>query len=301
MEYFLRIRALGKFPCVEISADEYDSAALSRKVLSAALAVEQEWDVLLKNYIELEQDLLSLAVSASVLNASEYRDFFVSTSLVNRRFVNLLTSAKMYVDQVPQSASGAITDLAKNEVVSKVKSMLAEQYDASFEYRFMEALRNFVQHRGAAVRSVSFGGAWTPEFNRKWNESRISPYALRETFVSDKSFKRAVFEEMPEKVNLTSAVRHYLERLGLVHKNLRTMLASQVEPARSLINNLIQKYRGVYSGKPIGLAAHCFNNGNEVGHVALFLEWDDVRQHLTMENSTLINISKRTVTGRTDA
>lgn len=294
MEHYLRLRVLGKNPKVEISALDYDSAAMARRALSAALAVEEKWDFLLANYIELEQELLSLATSNIALNDREYKEIFASNALVNRRLLNLLTAAKMYVDQIPQSVA-EIPDITKN-----VKELFSEHYDACFEYRFMEAFRNYVQHRGAPAHAVTIGAAWTPEFNREWSESYVHPFAMRSVLAADGKFKRSVLNEMPEKVNLMDAARHYLERLGAVHKEVRSVLSDRSDSARATIQRLIDKYSTLHAGKPVGLAAHRAHDNGEVEKVPILLDWDDVRLYLIRRNSTLINLSKRTVSGRTN-
>lgn len=298
MKCYLQIRALGELPRIAITGASYSGAHDARQHLSSALYIEQKWDILLQNYIELEKDILSLALEHVTLDDSGYATMSAALSIASKRYVNLLTSARMYVDQVPRLAVSILGVADSAEPNESVKALLSKQYDDCFEYRFMEALRNYVQHFGSPVHSLTSGASWTREFNREWSEASVQPYALRATLENDKSFKRSLLREMPEKVNLVVAVRRYMECLGLVQKRIRELVAPQVKSARSKVEGLIGKYAETHGKKPVGLAAHRVNSDGKIEHFPLLLEWDDVRIGLASRNSTLANISKRTVTGR---
>lgn len=299
MDNYLQVRAIGKFPQIAITTAEYDAAYMARQCLSLALHIEQKWDVLLQNYIELEKDLISLALERVTLSSFGYATMGEALSTANRRYINLLTAARMYVDQVPRLVESFFKSGVGTAPPQAVHALLSEQYDSYFEYRFMEALRNYVQHNGAPVHSLTVGSSWTPEFNKQWSEASVQPYAMRETIEEDKTFKPAVLREMPEKVNLVVAVRRYMECLGQVQQRIRDSIAPHADAARGCIERLRCNYADVLGKKPTGLSAHRAAADGKTEHLPLLLDWDDVRVGLASRNSTLVNISKRTVTGRT--
>jgi len=54
-EYFLKIAALGQFPIVEINKNDYTNIAHARETLTAALNIEESYDLALGNFLDLEK------------------------------------------------------------------------------------------------------------------------------------------------------------------------------------------------------------------------------------------------------
>src|SRR5699024_3545976 len=87
----------------------------ARVCLSAAFALEENYDLLLSNYRELELEAISAAVTDMTAKNHEYEDFFEVRTAINRRVINLLSATRMYLDQYPQSLKkiGASPESAK--------------------------------------------------------------------------------------------------------------------------------------------------------------------------------------------
>ena len=75
-----------------------------------------------------------------------YRSSHLDRVLTDRKIANLLSAARLYVDHAKQHVHRI---LALDPVTTfDVGATLSTQYDLRFGYRCMEALRNYVQHRG---------------------------------------------------------------------------------------------------------------------------------------------------------
>jgi hypothetical protein len=156
MDYYLQPAFLAPPPSMEITEGEYQDLLSSRIVLNAAFSLEENYDLLIGNYLELENSALALATTTMVRQSHEYHDMFELTSELNRRAVNFLSSARLFVDQILQRVRACGGER------SGIEKHFNKEYDDAFEYRFMEALRNHVQHSGSAVHGLSFGGQWVP-------------------------------------------------------------------------------------------------------------------------------------------
>lgn len=164
MDFYLQPAMLSAPPPMEISEEEYLSLHSARKVLNAAFSFEENYDLLVGNYIEIENAALGLTTATMARQLYEYDEMFELTSEMNRRAVNFLSTARLFVDQILQRIRGCGADK------TAIKKRLSEAYDASFDYRFMEQLRNHVQHSGSAIHGISFGGDWQP---RGTSERRV--------------------------------------------------------------------------------------------------------------------------------
>lgn len=285
MNYSLQPALLSPPPALEITGDNFLALKDARAVLNAIFAIEENFDLLIGNYLELETSALSLVANAMVRRVSEYREMFELRAEINRRAVNLLTAARLFVDHLPQRYRECIRD------PSEVKSLLSAEYDEHFEYRFMEALRNHVQHSGLAVHSLGITSQWLPPGQRVWDEHFLTALAVRSYLVEGSNFKAKVLAECPEKVDLLASARRYIESLGKVQGHVRRNTADLVANARKTMADAIAKYVSFAAASPIGLEARA-SSGERI---AVFLDWDDVRIKLAERNGPMTNLSVRTV------
>lgn len=296
MEYFLRLGTLGACPTLNIDSERFSLLKSSRHILSEALAIKEEYEMVISNYIDLEKESISVSISHMTRNYRGYVDSFDVRLALNRRFMNLLTSVRLYTDKL---ASHCVACLPKeNGVEERVNLLFSTAYDKSFDYRFMDALRNYIQHYGTAVHRVMFGGRWTSLDDKGLLEFSSSFTAEKRFIASDGHFKKQVLDEMPDKVDLISASRGYIEALSSIHINARQMISKSVNGARASIQVAIDDYKSAYKKDFVGLTAYMFDGDSKRDEVLVFLNWDDIRLELEKRNLQLLNLKKRYATGR---
>jgi hypothetical protein len=178
-----------------------------------------------------------------------------------------------------------------------VEKFFSKEYDRNKDYRFMEALRNYAQHRGIPVHWAQGCSRWTSLEDDGLMEYSIELASLRSNLEKDGEFKKEILEEMNEKVNLKEATRSYIESLSNVHESVRTTIAESVTSARKLIEDALCRYASVNSGNVLGLSACKKTNRGLIDTIPLLLDWDDVRLKLQQQNPKAINLKKRYVTG----
>ncbi len=92
MEYFLRLGTLGECPTVTIDSERFSLLKSSRHILTEALAIEEEYEMVISNFIDLEKESISVSISYMTRNYLGYVDSFDARLALNRRLMNLLTS-----------------------------------------------------------------------------------------------------------------------------------------------------------------------------------------------------------------
>jgi len=295
-KYILIKAVLGKMPQLDIDKARYKALEAARDVLSNALAIEEKYEIVIANYLDFEKELLDKAVGNMARGAGDYGDFFQLRLDLNKRLVNLLTSGRLYIDQLSQHVCQCAYDKVSTKEI--VKKLFAAQHDAHMEYRFMDALRNYVQHRGIAVHTTRLGANKTEE-DELAIEYSVDAASLRDVLAEDSKFKKKVLAELPERVDLKTTVRQYVESLNVVHLAARKLIEDEVEKARTLIEKAQSDYAVVYSGSLTGLCAWIMNDaGLKDDGFPLLLDWDDVRLKLVKKNGQLNNLPKRYVSSR---
>jgi len=295
MKYILRIHALGTYTEIDLEKTEFDSIKRAKAALSDGLAMEEKYEILISNYLEFEKEILEHAAQLMIRHPLEYDDFFQVRIGFNRKLVNLLTAARLYVDQLHRHVRAIIPNDAN--VKDEIDKLFSEEYDKNLEYRFMEALRNYVQHRGIPVHLTQFNS-----FSDDSGEKRSLIFSMevasqKEYLQEDGKFKKKVLDEIADRVDLKASTRIYIEGISKVHGAARKLVEQPLKEARSTIETVIDSYQKTYLEKLVGLHAMCLNESNIVESVPLLLDWDDIRLKLTKRNSVLVNLRNRYVSG----
>ena len=225
---------------------------------------EEKFDLILENFAEYEQTLLELAFQHSLYHGTIEELLDGSLILINRRLSNLLSSARLYIDQIAHELSEIYGK--KSEEASKFEIATNTAYDTSPGYCVMETLRNFSQHRGLPIHQVSFSADADDAGGVRKVRCSVKPSTKIETLKTDSKVKPAAIEqlELSQDKNgfaeITSFVRQYVEALANVHGVLRKTIADELKECDGLVESLIAKASTAFEGNVIGLAAVAWND-----------------------------------------
>lgn len=98
------ISHVGYIP-VPLSKGEHEKLVRAKKFLRFGAAFEQRLDILLENYVSLERYALDLALRNAVFMGDSPTRLGEGRHNVNRHLSNLLSSAKLYIDQTAHALS----------------------------------------------------------------------------------------------------------------------------------------------------------------------------------------------------
>lgn len=286
MEYVLQPELLAPPPAQPITEEHFNRLKAARAVLIAVFDVEESFDLLVGNYLEMEGAGLQQALSRAVRSVRHYDDMFELKAELSRRVVNLLSSARMFIDTLPSNAARCGGDKAD------VETWLSSEYDSHFAYRFMEALRNQAQHRGFTVHQFGGTSSWLPPGERHYMETSLRILALRKYLAETGGFKAKTLAECPEQIDIFASTRRYMESLSKVQSEVREAVATRVNEARRLTKEAIEGYVSfVNGGSALGLAAMAIQNDQLIEVVPIFLDWDEVRLKLQHRNARMHNLT----------
>lgn len=259
-----------------------------RHVLTAALEIEEIFDNLVSNYLEIESKCFALTARSLVRRLVGYREGNDALASINLVFVNYLSTARAYVDKIASAAARCLQGPAAIEAKELVNQLLAEQYDAEFGYRFMEALRNHVQHAGSAlhVLSPSTHHTHSEDESRKSRELFLNPLCSKERLIERGGFKAQVLNESPDTVNLLESARAHLRGLSRVQRAVRALVENAAIDAADQIKRAQAMLEGKVTGSLDATEAVLLSKNDDVqDRVPLLLQWDDARLWLSQRNS----------------
>ena len=302
-QYILEVVGLGQCPKIEISKEEFLELKSAKQTLREAFACEEKYEIVIHNYIELEKELSGLTIADIVRRHSDYSNFYSNffnyTFISNIKIANLLSSARLYTDSLPENISNCLQD---SNSIKQIKGFLDKEYTNNFYYRFIYELRNYVQHNNLPTHRVSREMRRTEDKLIK-HSSHFS--VKKKILLEDKRIKRKVLDEMKEEIDLILAIRHYIESISEIHIQARELVKNKVTEARDSIESAIDKYKGVdtidkeSSG---GLSIINRNKENEIiEEFSVSLDWDNIRLNLIKKNKQqLTNLYKKYATTQTN-
>jgi hypothetical protein len=301
MSYYLWKAILGRTPKIEITKEEHDTIFASWRAISVVADIEEEWDCLVQNYIDLEMELLRSAMHSMVLNHESYHEFQQIRLGFSRRLSNLLQSCRSYLDHTPHH----LNKLKSQAFADPFKKLTNTAHDGHFGYRFMEALRNYAQHRGLPLHGASFDARWMGNLDEGDDDKGLLRHVVLASInlakiKGDKKFSAKLLAEVDgdlEHLDVATLTREYIEALGGVHDGLRKLLKGALAEWKSTVRDAIARYAEINGGNAIGLSVAEFNeNGTVKNHINIF---DDLLlrlERLTRRNGSLINLRRRYVT-----
>jgi|GEM_PF-508488 len=293
--YYLWKAVLARNPKIELSLKEYEGIIQAKKNIVQAIYFEESWDVLVQNFIEFESELLQAALESMIVEPTEGRVFSEIRLKFARKFSNFLSSCRSYIDHAPHHLrlieGGAAIDVFRNAT--------SEAYDNEFAYRFLEAMRNYAQHRGLPLHGTSYDTSWVgdrtklqDDENAKLRHSVSASIDLSKV-MRDRNFKPSVAAEMPEgrsAIEVPEMTRRYVEALALVHDHTRRAFSVGVADDIKLLRDAIDRYGKVNSGDVLGLAVTSFNGDKIVESEDIFEDFISWYEHLKARNGNLRNL-----------
>jgi hypothetical protein len=195
---------------VELFQDEFDAlqeanTALGRYRQQVSFLNLVHWNF--EDYIGCQEKLLIAGIGRSepALRAPDLD--------LNRRLMNLLSAARTFLDHTE-------TDLkrrfgADSERYTRFETLTHKLYDSFFSYRFLYEFRNFVQHCGLPLDSISH----TSTHNSRTLSATVSRVRLLRDF-GWKASLRGEIELLPEEVDITPFLLEHVDQLTTLHKHL---------------------------------------------------------------------------------
>jgi hypothetical protein len=231
---------LAKAP-IAISESEYHCLKVAKLCLLSALAVEENYEMLVTSYIDLQTAIVRKAYEGAVQFSGDWVDIARQRQDINRHVIGFLTVARQYIDHTPHNLN-QMAKLARFARIP-VKEWFSEQYNALLGYRVMEALRNLAQHSGSPSHGIVFPGINAIEENDNLRRRQMMSLTIVPARLP-KTFKASVRNELlakGESVDLIELLKDYLVGLATVHERVRNALGNHLVAWDQAFGNAIHR------------------------------------------------------------
>jgi hypothetical protein len=301
MKYGITKLVLGYSPFIAITEDEYKAIKASREFLFEALYLEQKLDLVTENFIEYEMILLSYSARQMMFPYLNYMRLQNEINNINRRIVNLLSACRLYLDHCIHHLNNIYRD--KTEKIEMVINQIKIEYDSNLSYRVLEALRNYVQHRGFPVQKVIYNASRVEEDDNWQILFSITPYIRTKELQEDDKFKKTVLDELKklgEEIDIKPFIREFITSIGNIHKKVREVLKKDIQQWEEIIYNCIQKFRDKTNSENIIGLGIAIQEGEDIysESVSIFTDFIEHRRELEQKNTLIGSLAKFYVTNQ---
>jgi len=279
---------------IEISAAEFEELKSAKANVLETMFIEEKMDLVIENYLEWENELLYASARQMVQLDYSYLSAQSQRNLFSRRIMNVLTACRGYLDQVGHHLSNIYGE--ESSIAAVFKKATNEQYDRRLGYRVMEALRNYVQHRGSPLHVVVVDRNWVESEHGKRFRSYTGTRFKVSILAEDPKFKKSVLGELQaigrDEIDLQGFVREYVGGLSIVHQAIRDELKADVTKWEAAICTAIERFRQKFPDVASG-TMFALSTDHEVW---LSTEYIESRRGFEQKNRLLSNLADRYVT-----
>ena len=277
-----------------IDAKRFEKVELAKNVCLLALGLEEKLQLVVDNYIEWETELLARSQSSILWQQLDKFESMQHRLGLARKLTNVLTGFRLYLDQTDHALSKIFGN--PSDELQLIKQFKNSLYDSCFGYRFLEALRNHVQHCDLPVETVTYHSKLVDREKTPQVQFAIIPKASLAALSENNDFKKSILEELksgPEKIDLRPHIREYISCLTRLHKEIKKVFSSVEDKNRNYYQDAIKEY-SVFEDKTVLSPRFVMLNDSGVTArtVELYEGFLEVYDTLKKRNANIGDISK---------
>jgi hypothetical protein len=298
--YEIRRLTLDAEAALPIDEQTFRSIREAKDSLFRLFQIEEDYDILVGNYLDLEKTLLSLTAESVVRLPRDRTIADADRRRINRMFANLLTSARAFVDHTRINVSQL-----NGRSASRGLNLLPSEWDDDrpLAYRVLYSLRNHAQHFCSPIYGVSYQRRLARSENSKEDKllTSVAPYLSVDELKSDPKLDKKLLEELElalgKEVLIAPLVREYVSSLSSVLVEVRRMLEIKKNNWLDTLDLWVSRYRAITESdserSSIGVAAISLDERGTVSEeIHLLVEIRERLEFLQRANEHLANLHK---------
>ncbi|SRR6266536_3623354 len=297
MKHYLQVFAIGAHAPVEIDAEHFAKLKASMKILGNFFDLTENYRVVVEAYKKVERAKHEAELDEILYSQQLYTDSADVRVSLSAPILGYLSSSRYFLDSTDKLLPKFLNDAG----VQAFSAFRCDIYDHSPEYRFIEALRNYSQHRALPLHGIVYHHSF--ENMEKHDTSDIvtslSLLAEKERLLQDDKFKKSALDGMSEKIDIIKCLRGHMEGLWRQHDFIIKTYSHVAESARSEVDAAIKLFKDSTRENSVGLHAFATDEGeHDVESLPLLVDWDDARRMAVRTCGNLNNLHRRYVTGK---
>ncbi|MFO1485504.1 MAG: hypothetical protein U1F71_19230 [Verrucomicrobiaceae bacterium] len=296
MKYTVEVLALGQNKKLCITEAQFVEIRDSKRNLSELLRLAECYGVLLRSYRAIEKVKHDKELDHVLYSSFGYDEILRVRMDLSAALIGYLASARLFLDSSPK----LLKKLGREDLKQRFQELSSTIYDSSADYRFIEALRNYVQHRGLPIHGLVYHNFL--EESKLENSDLVSALTIsasKDELISDDKFKSSALVDMPDSINLIACARGHMEGLWGLYDFINKQTNEIGVKSRETIRILRDQFVRETGETPLGLHALALDDADHISEeIPMLLDWDDSRLNILKTFGSLKRLPKRYITGK---
>ncbi len=264
----------------------------SRINIESVYQFEALYEMVIKSYVEVEQELLTFSLRELVGFSS---DAHAAKFDISRRLMLLFTVIRLYRDSKL---------MAKMGVPRTIYKLFKERTTSDDTFLLMEEIRNYSQHSDQPVH-------WfVPD--RKRTEDGLFYYSTKVLFDRDKIVKSIEaygkkrkksrpldigrLAALDPRIDLNAALRKYIESISQIHGLVREFFQDRFIQAKSLTEKTLIEFKDAHPGHYQGrCCVASFEGRRLIEYEDVYMSTIEAIEAFQERNQPLLNLTKRVI------
>lgn len=284
-EFALIRLAIGSEEKIEIQEVEYLALKRAREILTRVSGFEEKFLTICESYRDLELYLFEQNLESMLFSRSSNAEIFSIGTRLSAKIISFLSITRLYIDA---TRGQPLVENDANFKHSDIDQIFRDTYDSSFEYRVMEAIRNYCQHREFPVHAASYNSSWDDNFETHSYSAQFS-FNIK-SIGNDKKFKGEIREEIAKrggKVDLIPCIRGYFYKLCETHERIREKFSLLSGKSENVVEHARFLWATKYDGRNIGVAAVALvDDLLDEAHPKIYISSDIEQYRLYLQSRT---------------
>ena len=296
MKYYLQVLPIGQDTKIGITEKEFHELKQAKDVIKSFFSLTENYRVVVESYKAVEKAKHDAELDHILYSRFGYNDFSDVRVALHSPIVGYLASILYFRD----STNKILLKILSPTQMESFNKFRSNVYDSTSEFRFIEALRNYVQHRELPIHTVTYHNYVEDKDNIETSDRvfSLSLRATRQTLQEDKKFKKAALEGMPAVIDIIYCIRFHMEGIWKLYDYLARFHFGEADNAKATVLSAIRRFEA-NGGNSLGLHAIAQETENIVTEkVPLLLNWDNARRAAQKKIGNLNNLHKRYITGK---
>ena len=225
-----------------ISQSEYEKIKRAYEIARKIAWCNERYYMIVDNYGEFVESI-NQALEIIYKNKEQEDMIRIGQNYIrtfNRRFFNIISSVRLYIDQTRHDLSELQLSVSKDDF----GKLTSRQYDLRLGYQIMELLRNYMQHESMVIDGIIW---FRPFFDISKEYVPIIIAMDIDRLKKIDNFKNKIksnkINEMTGKsFNIFYFLHEYLLGINDVHKELMDLLENIINSQHDIVTNILMKY-----------------------------------------------------------
>jgi len=264
-------------------------AAQFWRLKSSASAIVDLWEyehlfeIFALAYVDLEGYMLSLALDMKYQGDDVV---FASTQTMQRRcnldlkVISFLTASRIFEEQGKQRVQRFRSNLGLDPI--KLDELFSEQFESSFEYRVIHALRNYSLHSQPPVHLLSYKHSLESEAGKftDGNSTRtrvtVEPTLSIDQLVDDEKIRKKTRQELSDlgytELDLKFYIRGFVQCISAVRNQVHQLTHNELSVSLKELELAESSFWDIHSRSPVWLSVWRNVNGKKIDDTLVWYE-----------------------------